>query len=118
MPFEYAVSKRPPLAVVRGVGTVDLAMLQGILLQVVRDPEFVDGSSILIDLSDATYRAGSPDGVVLAEHWQSLAPRSRGAILAVADATLAVARQVEEITGSQVRAFFDADAALSWLRES
>jgi hypothetical protein len=115
VPFEYAVSKVPPLVVVRGFGVVDEQMCQDVLRQITNDPSFALGMPILIDATEIT---AAPDLAVraLAREWPIRMSISRGAIVTTRDVALACGDDIDEMSRRTLRVFTDADVALAWLR--
>lgn len=115
MPFEYVVSRKPRLAIMRGFGVVDAEMWHDALQRLTADPLFRSDIRIVIDITDVVTSL-ERFAERMAIDWLTLAPNSRGGIVTRAGLAFEVTREVETMTGHRLRVFTDADAAFGWLR--
>jgi hypothetical protein len=115
VPFECMVSRKPPLAIMRGFGVVDAEMWQTALQHLTDDPLFRSDIRIVIDITDVVTPL-ERFAERMAIDWLKLAPHSRGGIVTRTGLAFEVAREVETMTGHRLRVFTDADAAFGWLR--
>jgi hypothetical protein len=115
VPFDYEIVGNPPLAILRGVGPVQLEMWEATMQRLVADPRFTEGLPILVDVTEVGNLPLPGEAAIAAIRWRAMAPKSRGAILATGEVEYAVASQVEQITSGRIRAFTDRAAAMAWL---
>jgi hypothetical protein len=119
MPFTCSFHHDPsPFVLLRAIGAVNLVMWSNAMRQVIADRAFRETMPVLLDVTEASWAPQPDETVIVARIWRLLAPRSCGAIIASEGVTLGIARQIEQLSEEQVRAFADFPTAVQWLHDS
>ena len=118
MPYEYVIEQRPRLVYLRRRGEADVAGWRETMLRMTTDPAFATGTPILFDLTASDSNPPPGQSQVLAAMWRDLVGDSCVAIVASKDATRALAKHLEIISGGHIRAFDNVDEARAWLTAS
>jgi hypothetical protein len=117
MPFTCSFHRDPSrFVLLRATGAVDLMKWSNAMRQVIADRAFCETMPVLMDVTEASWVPQPDETVIIARIWRLLTPRSHGAIIASEGAKLRLARQIEQFSEEQVRAFADFPTAVQWLR--
>jgi hypothetical protein len=115
MAYTYTIQRDPSMVLMRRIGPPDVEEWRATMLLLVAHPDFEPGMPILFDVRGNSQEPDRGQGRALAAVWKLLVPYSRVAIVAGPTDAFGLARQLELLTGDQVRAFTDSDKAKGWL---
>ena len=116
MPFIHSFERTPSeFVLLRAIGQISLVMWANAMRQIIADQAFRHPMPVVFDVTEAVGLPPPEDIAILAQTWYLMTPYSCGAVVAADDATLAAARQIEELSDERVRAFSDVPAAVRWL---